>query len=394
VRESPGPLIRRWFNASLDRVRTPWRRPEILLVTGNASPEKVSEIERRLHFLLSHLNSVITVTPAQSFSLPDCLRYTGVAAADSAAIPEFLERQVRLNWVVNLDYEHNPLDGWELSALGSAIARQPSADTLEQSRRRFNGRVEDLKSLGPRPVYLFGTGPSLGRALERTFSDGTTVACNTIVRDPEIWAHLNPDFFVAGDAMYHFGHTQHACQFRADALQRLRESDGKTLFVYPAQFDVIVRSEFSEVADVLVPVPMTHGQDPTIDLSRDFELPGSLANVLTVLLLPIGCTLSKDVRLWGFDGRAPSDSGFWENAPGQSYGPLMSELRAAHPAFFEYAIPSGREQSYVDNVHGQHLDDRLNEAEARGYRFWMLHHSWTPTFQKRFGEHEPPAAFN
>jgi hypothetical protein len=32
------------------------------------------------------------------------------------------------------------------------------------------------------------------------------------------------------------------------------------------------------------------------------------------------------------------------------------------------------------------LDDRLSEAESRGFQFRMLHRSWTPTLQKRFGD--------
>jgi len=314
-----------------------------------------------------------------------------VATADAAAIPVFILDRVRLNWVANLDYDKYPFDAYQLIELGNVLTNRPTSETLELSYRRFNRRIQEMKSLGPRPAYLFGTGPSLDRAADRSFSDGYTVVCNTIVRDPELWAHLNPDFLVAGDAMYHFGHTQHAQQFRADALQRLLESKGSTLFVYPAQFDIIVRSEFQAVEASLVPIPWVHHEVPFADLTCVFELPASLANVLTVLLLPVGCTLSKDIRLWGFDGRSPVDFGFWKNSSGQSYTKLMPELRDAHPAFFEFAIPAGREQQYVETVHGQSLDDRLSEAEARGFRFWMLHPSSTPTFQKRFSEHEAPA---
>ena len=373
----------------LDRARRPWQRSEVLLVTGGASPNKIEEIEKRLHFLFDHMGAVLTVKQSRSFPLADFLRYRGVVAADDGAIPVFIMRRLRLNWIVSLDYEKNPFDAWHLVDLGVAMADGLDPETIASSYRTFNKRVEKVKSLGSRPVYLFGTGPSLGRAITRSFVDGTTVVCNTIVRDRELWAHLKPDFFAASDAIYHFGHTEHARQFRADALQRLRESNGRTLFVYPAQFDIIVRREFREVSEVLIPIPWVDHNDSTVDLTNKFALPPSGANVLNMALLPIGCTLSKDVRLWGFDGRSPTDSGFWSNSPTQSYQELMPELRKAHPAFFESIIPAGREDQYVKRAHGQSLDDCLSAAEARGFRFWMLHPSWTPTFQNRFHEHLP-----
>lgn len=390
LRERGTPALRRWLTFSLDRVRRPWQRSEVLLITGGAPLEKTNEVESRLQFLFDHLGLELKVVQAPSFSLLDCLRYRAVVVADDDALPAIMKRHLRLNWVVSLDYDKNYLDAWHLIDLGVAITRLPSSETMASSFRRFSNRVEELKSLGPRPVYLFGTGPSLGRAIDRPFGDGATVVCNTIVRDRELWAHLQPDFFAASDALYHFGHTEHARSFRADALQRLLESNGRTLFVYPAHFDIIVRPEFQEVSESLIPIPWVDHDDSTVDLTKTFELPPSGANVLNMALLPIGCTLSKDVRLWGFDGRSPTDSGFWSNSPSQSYQKLMPELRKAHPAFFESIIPEGKEGQYVDRAHGQTLDDRLNEAEARGFRFWMLHRSWTPTFQNRFHEQLPP----
>ena len=110
----------------------------------------------------------------------------------------------------------------------------------------------------------------------------------------------------------------------------------------------------------------------------------NLKTCLPNLLLPLGCTLSNDVRLWGFDGRAPSDSGFWANSDRHAYPDLMQSIRDAHPAFFAEKTPKGDEAQYVNKVHGDLLDERLTEAEGRGFEFRMLHASWTPTLQKRY----------
>lgn len=377
----------RGFNNVVDVVRTPVRQPRILLITGGADEAKIAEVEARLRFLCSHLSETLEFRSAHSASLFDYARNRGVAAVDSCAVPVRARRNIR--WVADLDYETNPYDGWALLELGAAFSRRQLRSAIASGRRRFTEHVRELNSGGPRPAYLFGTGPSLASAAEHSFSDGITVVCNTIVRDPGLWHHLKPAFFTAGDAIYHFGHNAHARAFRADALRRLRESEGRTLFVYPAVFDVVVRSEFDDVHHLLVPIPWGEHDDVTVDLTKGFSLP-HLGNVLNALLLPLGCSLSKDVRLWGFDGRAPSDSGFWSNSSSHAYPELMQTIRDAHPAFFADLIPAGNEGRYVNAVHGDWLDERLSDGEHRGFRFRMLHRSWTPTLQKRFVEEGIP----
>ena len=77
------------------------------------------------------------------------------------------------------------------------------------------------------------------------------------------------------------------------------------------------------------------------------------------LLLPIATSLSKNVFLWGFDGRAPNATNFWVTSNNHSYPELMDGLRDAHPAFFNYYLPKGREGEYVTEVHGDLLDMNL-----------------------------------
>jgi hypothetical protein len=376
----------RRFNDAVDLLRAPGRRASVLIVTGDASPAKALEVEARLRFLLTHLDNTLELRSVTKASPLAYIRNSGVAVADAAAVPAFASR--RLRWVVDLDYETNLADGWALADLGVAIRRGPRRKAVAAARQILVDHVQRLNVGGPRPVYLFGTGPSLRLAGERSFSDGATIVCNTIVRDAELWHHLAPAFFVAGDAIYHFGHTPHARAFRADALRRLQESDGRTLFVYPAQFDVIVRSEFRGVQSLLVPIPNGDHTDCTVDLTKRFGLP-QLENVLNLLLLPLACTLSHDVRLWGFDGRAPTDGGFWSNSDRHAYPELMQSIRDAHPAFFANKTPKGDEGQYAIKVHGDLLEYRLAEAERRGFQFRMLHHSWTPTLQKRFCDLRP-----
>jgi hypothetical protein len=368
---------------AVDLLRAPIRRSDVLLLTGNAPQAKAREVEARLRFLFTHLEIAPSLRAARRAPPMTYIRSSGVAAADAGAISSFARRGFR--WVVDLDYETNPDDAWALMDLGAALVHRRDRKTGAAARRTFVDHVQRIQADGPRPVYLFGTGPSLEEASQRSFSDGTVIVCNTIVRDKELWHHLAPAFLAAADAIYHFGHTPHAYAFRADALRRLKESNGSTLFVYPALFDFIVRHEFKDVQSLLVPIPFGLHTDITVDLTKRFSVP-PFGNVLGDLLLPLACTLGRDVRLWGFDGRAPTDRGFWANSPRHSYPELMQTIRDSHPAFFADRIPKGNEVRYVQQVHGDQLEERLTEAEGRGFQFRMLHPSWTPTFQKRYSD--------
>lgn len=272
-----------------------------------------------------------------------------------------------------------PLEGWNWID-AAAYVESHEADVQPAQQRFARLHAELTKDGSTRPCYVFGTGPSLAKAIERDWSDGIRVVCNTIVRDQELWEHIDPDVIVAGDGIYHFGFTDFAKAFRADLRTRLESS--RTVFLYPAQFDVIVQREMGHLRDQLVPIPV--GTHTTIhnDLRQQFALP-ALGNILNLLLLPLGCNLSRTVDLWGFDGRAPDDKLFWSNSSKHSYGELLPALQEAHPGFFDHNVPKNDPEKYIRSVHGDVLERCLAEAEAQGWTFKMLHHSWTPTLAKR-----------
>ncbi len=374
------PIIR-IFSTSLDIIRTPVKNGKVLLVCDKSNQSKIDEVKSRIEFIVSYIDEPILIETSERASLFDLFRFSVVCSSDSSAVPQFFYKLFK--WVVDLDYEINPADGWYLHRVGMALRKQAQRDATMSGKKNFAKHIRNLKNTGKRHAYLFGTGKSLALAIDRSFSDGFVIVCNTIVKDEQLWRHLKPDVFCAGDAIYHFGDNDHARAFRADALLRLKESNGSTIFVYPADFDLIVRSEFQEIAPTLVPIKVGVHEDFKANLSTRFWLP-NLGNVLNQLLIPMGMTLSKDLRLWGFDGRAPEDSGFWNNSSSHAYPELVQSIREAHPAFFSFLTPKGNESQYVESVHGDALEKRLLAAELRGFRFSMLHQSWTETLQKRF----------
>lgn len=339
--------------------------------------DEQGEIMNRLRFFAPSLADgarfQTAVTSADLFSSNPILTFGETSFQSSLAL------RLRRDGVFDVDYRRNPIEGWEWCRLSKYVAAgQRSSD---DPQRRFQFYVARVKELNLDKCYIFGTGLSLAQAIERDWSDGYRVVCNTIVRDAELWNHINPHFIVAADAIYHFGFTEFARAFRADLAKRLAETE--TYFVYPDEFHEIVSRELGKFHERLIPVPQGTHVRFIVDLVNEFELP-NFQNILTILLLPLACTLSKNVFMWGFDGRAPDDKLFWSNSSKHNYPELMETLLKAHPAFFKHFVPSSNPTAYVKRVHGDGLDAQLTSAEQRGWRFVMMHKSWTPTLQKRF----------
>lgn len=283
--------------------------------------------------------------------------------------------------VLDIDHNTNPMAAWDWCLLAEHCANEKT--NIYESYQRFVNHVAILKSHGLEKSYIFGTGPSLALAEKRDWSDGYRIVCNTIVRDRDLWNYINPHFIVAGDALYHFSYAEFARAFRKDLASRLSETG--TFFVYPSCFHQIIRRELDGFLDRLIPIPISsyNHKNIHVDLCRHFELP-LLGNVLPLLLLPLASTLSRQVFLWGFDGRAPNDQLFWANSTKHSYPELLSGLQEEFPAFFDTLVPKNNPSQYVKDVHGDVLDECMKIAEKQGWSYVMMHKSWTPTFQKRY----------
>lgn len=356
----------------------------LIVLPEYASGAQRAVLERRWRFYVHSITArgrrMTVVRRARCSLMSACVADVVLFGADG---PEWARWRPRLRHGFLVDPTSNPHDAWEIAAASERLLRRSVPHDERYQRERLARAVKTARARCGERVYLFGTGPSLRNAGLRRFDDGTVVVCNTIVRDADLWKHLNPSFIVAGDAIYHFGDNRHSEAFRADLIARLQSAGERCLFVYPRMFQSVVESELSSVRDLTVPIPVGTHVNPCVNLLERFELPG-LGNVLNLLLLPLGCTLGHDVKLWGFDGRAPSDKGFWANSGLHSYPEFMEELRREHPAFFAANVPKGDEERYVRTVHGDALEQALSVAEDQGFRFEMMHASWTPTLQRRF----------
>jgi hypothetical protein len=351
----------------------------LFIFSTQITDEQRTEIDKRLAYYLTHPeNHSIQKIKKVSLSLLFSSAPVLIFGPKNKMSRFFLE--IRPG-TFDIDFNLNPMDGWAWTGLAEYTFDE-KIDLID-AKNRFIKKILQLKNKGLQCTYIFGTGPSLGKALERSWSDGYRIVCNTIVRDPVLWKHIEPDFIVAGDAIYHFGFTNFAMAFRNDLKARLHESNA--LFLYPAQFHPIVFREFHGLENQLIPIPTGWRQRINIDLTKYYELP-HLGNVLGLMLLPLACTLSKNIYLWGFDGRAPDDKLFWSNSVKHSYPEYLPELQKAHPIFFDHYVPVTDPDKYIRDVQGEALDRSMKKAEKMGWKFVMMHNSWTPILKRRFQE--------
>lgn len=346
---------------------------ELYIVVGCG--DKNEFIKRVDHFIPEYTGKYNYV---QTFNLKIVIRGGRLVVLDSES----------KGWMANyfkiydLDFNNNQQDAWEWFELASSFNREGLKKNINEGRKIFNNFYMKYKSRYTR-AYIFGTGPSLANATNLNWSNGLRIVSNTIVKDSRLWMHIKPNIIVAGDALYHFGHTEFAICFRRDLKLRLAESD--IVFVYPAIFDVLVQREFYMFKDRLIPIPTGKKLKPIINLKKDYGLP-QLGNVLNQLLLPLASTFSREIYFWGFDGRSADAKLFWQNSKDHFYEEHVESLKVAHPAFFKFQVPIEEPSKYVNRVHGDKLDNDLKFAEHKGFKFIMLHKSWTNTLNKRFSE--------
>ncbi|MBD3248786.1 hypothetical protein GF336_01960 [Candidatus Woesearchaeota archaeon] len=281
----------------------------------------------------------------------------------------------------NIDFRTNHMDGWELTRLAGFTGKNNVNE--EEMIKKFNLAIEKIKGEKLNRSYLFGTGPSLEKAEKIDWSDGYRVVCNTIVRDAKLWKHLNPHFIIAGDAIYHFGFSELPKIFRRDLKDRLKETQTYLVYPdYPGFHEIFIR-EFKEFKDRMIAIKLGKHKNVENNLFENFSLP-ALGNALQLSMLPLGCNLSKNVYLWGFDGRAPKDDlPFWNYSNKHAYPELIPQLMKDHPMFFEKNAPKSDTKKYTRETLGDTLENALSNAEAKAWKFEMMHKSWTPALQKR-----------
>lgn len=246
---------------------------------------------------------------------------------------------------------------------------------LAMNHARMRAMVADIGQ--HEKAYVFGSGPTLSDFVEgHDFSDGLCVISNSIVKNRDIIAATRPRIITAADPLYHAGCSGYAGAFRDELVEALRETGA--WFICPMR-DFAIYDTFlpADLRSRIIGVPFNKDGTPPSDLADTFYLK-PYPNVLTLALLPIAATIARKIEIVGCDGRnLTDDSFFWSHDKKAQFNDKMSEIQAAHPAFF--AIDYN--DYYTD--HCRDVEEVLTALEAAGRGIETVTPSMIPALRMR-----------
>lgn len=245
---------------------------------------------------------------------------------------------------------------------------------LEACRRQFEDLA--LEMSGASKGYIFGTGPSLGQAFDFDFSDGFTIACNSMVKNQLLLEHIDPKVIVVADPIFHAGCSSYAGEFRKHLAGVLERFD-PYLVVPFRDYNLYKTNLGDRYTRKLIGIPLEPLDHVNVDLLKSFRVK-SVGNVLTLLLIPLASTFFKKFAILGCDGRLVDENDyFWRHDPQSQFDSHMEAIKECHPAFFNIDY---------DDYYSEHLENLevwLSAAERKGVRIRNLTRSYIPALQRR-----------
>jgi hypothetical protein len=270
-----------------------------------------------------------------------------------------------LPWVCNVDLLKNPNEGWRFIEFYNKLHGSQT-------------RPYEFSNIKHNKVLVLGTGPSLDHAENIDVQDAAVIICNTMIKNKELMARVQPKFLVFADAIYHFGPSRYAAAFR-DAFREFVGDHPACVVLLPEVFyGFFVDKLGSEFARNVYSIPEAGHRNIVVNLANDAVL-HRFENILNKMLIPISCTLGKSVSFLGFDGRAKSDKGFWAHSSKNNFIELLPVQEQAHPSFF-------RKKSYTAYAeHQEQVTEMLLEAaEKAGVEVVCLAESNNSAMAKRY----------
>ena len=244
---------------------------------------------------------------------------------------------------------------------------------IADSKAKFEAVVDTLKGdIG----YIFGTGPNLSQVMERDFSDGLSIACNSMLKNRPLMEKLNPPVITMADPIFHAGASAYAGKFR-QYLRDAIETFNSVVFVPMRDYAVYMANLDKQYHQKIIGVPFVARDVPNLDLKTEFDVT-TTSNVMTLFLIPLICTLRKIIYTAGFDGRPlDEDNYFWKHDPASQINTEMDSIKRAHPAFFTIDYNA----YYLQHI--EIAQRWIDMAEASGHQFHNLTFSHVPALKSR-----------
>jgi hypothetical protein len=243
---------------------------------------------------------------------------------------------------------------------------------------------EHLKRWRGRPMSLFGNGPSLQQVVRAVragaFDPGETLraVCNSTILDREALAALAPELLIAGDPVQHCGMSLYAGQFRAGLAEALA-ADARRVFVTQLGFVPYFKAVLPpETHARIIGVGNKRERTFNLDLTQGFFTTAT-ANIFTMLVLPVACTITRAIDVYGCDGQPfAAATKPWSHAHEDDYMSKMAVTHRLHPAFWKRDYAEELTSYYAD------MDELLATAERAGVRVRNRTPSYVPALATRF----------
>lgn len=280
--------------------------------------------------------------------------------------------------VVNIDPEASQYESSLYLKLSSNDGKGTIED-IETCRRRFERMVQSMET---DRVFIFGTGPSLDTVDFQSLPAGEKIVTNSMVVDDDLMRAIRPRVIVASDPIFHAGCSSYAGEFREKLIAAMREYG--SYFVFPMRDYGVYTAHFpQDLQDQLIGIPLAKSENLNTQLGQAFHV-SSQSNVMTLFLLPIAASVSKEIVLAGFDGRPLSESSyFWSHSKTAQLNHRMAEIQLTHPAFFKISY-----NEYLFK-HMRVVAEYLNQAETNGIRVVSITDSHIPAIKGRYIEGVP-----
>jgi len=227
--------------------------------------------------------------------------------------------------------------------------------------------------------YIFGTGPNLQMVSDFDFSQGTCIACNSMVTNRPLMEQLQPPVITIADAIFHAGCSSYAGEFRRHLLEAM-DAFGSYLVVPMRDYRLYMANLPVRYQDRIIGIPFTKRSQPNLDLKKQFDVT-TTSNIMTLFLLPLACTFFKTIGMAGFDGRPIEENDyFWKHDPQSQLPEKMNAIQRAHPRFFAIDY----DEYYMEHV--AVVETWLEAGKHQGHRFTNLTPSYIPALQRCTGK--------
>ena len=259
--------------------------------------------------------------------------------------------------------------------------------TFSQTEKRESGELSirnyiRLRRLHPgnRKAYCFLTGPTFSTYRNLNFEEHSVkIICNSIVINDEFNAYIQgPDVITFSDPSFHFSACTYASEFRKHVMKVV---DRYNSFVAVPESTVpLLLHHFPRLEKNLIGLGLVdHFNIPDADNLNVHVSRRRGNSIITLMMIPLASSLSRDVFFVGADGRAKGETYFWKHNKSVQLNDQMESVFRTHPSFFrdhDYA-------AYYDK-HCRLIERQLAFGESRGIRYHSLTESHIPAFRKRW----------